>query len=867
MANPDNYSIYYADKLWNLLPAIYRTLDTDQFNANGPLRELVNRIGAQAATLRRSIDRLWEDQSIESCDDWVISYIGALLATNLVSSLDTRGQRLDVAKTIYYRRRKGTVAILEEIAYDITGWDARVVEFFRRLGRTRHNFDPALVDPSADPADDLTLQQAQGLIGTWTNTYIGGWADLRNAYGASLAQSPFSISATPTLPSAFDEFFHTADFRAGVGRSGWYKIPNLGVFVWRLLNFSVTQGTPVQNGNCYTFDPTGRQVPLFAASAQAAATIRPLQGSWDTWVSPQEWQLPTPISTPLLSSALANPQTQPLYAALDTDGITLQPNSLGIFTMPGSFYELIDGSEITTYPEDSATTHEIMIFPEIGQFGVLQPPLDGPITVSYNYGFSAPMGAGPYDRRIIGQDPNPQPAPVVPVEGGAGAFSSAAVSAISSVGTVTLNDSLTYTSAPDFPGIQQLTVIAENQERPVIRFQSASPPGPPEWVFTGNDNSSLVLEGLFISGGDIVLSGSFTTVTLTCCTFDPGTSPSATEMLALPAPVFAQSIDGRDLAPTRIWIEGEVENLNIDRCILGPIRTRDEGEVETLTITNSIVQAIPTSNSPLLLPDDLKDPLGLVIRLSLHKDPISAFLWTQLSGTTQDLINSNAGAYPSSSLISSLISDLNAVISGPLIYNPATFENIALTQQTKQLINTNPTGENLLNLNRLLLEQAYPLALADLALAFDNGLADLSQCTVIGPAYVHRIEASECILDNVVIVENTQDGCVRFSATAQGSVIPRQYESVQILPNAPLFTSRAFGQPGYAQLLDSVDNAVLPGPATGAVTAPTISEGAEEGSEMGVFAGQNNPIKERSLLVKYQEYMPLGLTPLIIHAT
>ena len=86
---------------------------------------MVNRIGAQAAMLRRSIDRLWEDQSIETCDDWVIAYIGDLLATNLVASLDARGQRLDVAKTIYYRRRKGTLAVLEEIAADITGWDAQ----------------------------------------------------------------------------------------------------------------------------------------------------------------------------------------------------------------------------------------------------------------------------------------------------------------------------------------------------------------------------------------------------------------------------------------------------------------------------------------------------------------------------------------------------------------------------------------------------------------------------------------------------------------------------------------------------------------------------------------------------------------------
>src|SRR5438552_4312120 len=140
----DHYEAYYADKLWSLLPAIYRAEDTDQFDTNGPLREMVNRIGAQAAILRRSIDRVWEDQSIETCDDWVIPYIGDLLATNLVASLDARGQRLDVARTIYYRRRKGTVGVLQEIAGDVTGWNARGAEFFRRLARTPHRHDPAI---------------------------------------------------------------------------------------------------------------------------------------------------------------------------------------------------------------------------------------------------------------------------------------------------------------------------------------------------------------------------------------------------------------------------------------------------------------------------------------------------------------------------------------------------------------------------------------------------------------------------------------------------------------------------------------------------------------------------------------------------
>jgi hypothetical protein len=199
----DGYDQAYADKLWALLPEVYRAQDTNQFDANGPLRELVNRIGAQAANVRRNIDRLWEDQSIETCDDWVIPYIGALLATNLVQGLNARGQRLDVANTISYRRRKGTVGVLEQIANDLTGWDAKGVEFFRRLGRTRHGLDPPLgrpLLPSNDPVAQLQL--SEGLVGSLTRTAIGSLADLRQPYGADQARSAFDLSTPPTRARA-----------------------------------------------------------------------------------------------------------------------------------------------------------------------------------------------------------------------------------------------------------------------------------------------------------------------------------------------------------------------------------------------------------------------------------------------------------------------------------------------------------------------------------------------------------------------------------------------------------------------------------------------------------------------------------------
>ena len=36
---------------------------------------------------------------------------------------------------------------------------------------------------------------------------------------------------------------------------------------------------------------------------------------------------------------------------------------------------------------------------------------------------------------------------------------------------------------------------------------------------------------------------------------------------------------------------------------------------------------------------------------------------------------------------------------------------------------------------------------------------------------------------------------------------------------------------------------------------------------MGAFARDLNPIKVRGLLIKYQEYMPAGLVPVLIYVT
>jgi hypothetical protein len=830
-APADNYAVYYADKLWNLLPAVYRALDTDQFNANGPLRELVNRIGATAAPLRRSIDRLWEDQSIETCDDWVIPYIAALLDTRLVLGLDARGQRLDVANTIDYRLRKGTLGVLEKIASDITSWDTKAVEFFRRLGRTRHGLDPPVGPVSGKTTDTGRLQLAEGLVGALTGTPIGGFANLRNVNGAGRSRSPF------------DEFYHTADTRPGQGVFGWQAIPHLGIFVWRLLSLSVGRVTPVPVRGCpgwYCFDPTGRDIPLFAAQRSA-------DQFGDAWVSPNEGQLPEPISQALLNADIA----------AGANGIGLYDAVLAVYALSGG-----SSPDAILVPAGPG----LLLRPERGRFAITASPPHVDPVATYCYGFPSLIGAGPYDRR--GQAVAvPTPAPPLGLSGGGNRLASS----IPNCGTVTLGDSLTYAGAADFSVAGALTLRSANNQRPLVRLDEKHP-----WVITGQTPSAcLVLDGMFMSGQDIVLTGTFDTVTLTCSTFDPGTAatpgPLADPSSSPPTPLFQLSADGRDLWPTRLWIEGTVGTLTIDRCVLGPIRTSGGGSVETLAISNSTLQAIRTSELGAIMPGDVKDIARLVRMLQLGLDPVSALLRTANNhgiGTLLAPLSSPPLNTPveSSNVYEKVIKQLNTLIDGASLYNPTAFANVPLSAVTRQFGSGILPNRPAPAFNRLLLEDAYPLELADAALALGDGSIKLSRCTVLGRIVAHRLQASECILQELAQVDDLQEGCVRFTAWAQGSQLPRQYESVAIRQTAPLFTSTNFGQPGYAQLVSTCDQQIQ-SKSTGGAPQNTISAGAADGAEMGAYARDKNPIRAQALMLKLQEYIPANLVPVIVNVT
>jgi hypothetical protein len=104
-----------------LPPAVRDAPDADPTSPR-LLDAILDAVERQRRLLERDIDSVWDDLFIESCSDWAVPYIGALLG------LPADAGRLEVAYAIALRRRKGTPAALEDFAEVVTGLTARVLE-------------------------------------------------------------------------------------------------------------------------------------------------------------------------------------------------------------------------------------------------------------------------------------------------------------------------------------------------------------------------------------------------------------------------------------------------------------------------------------------------------------------------------------------------------------------------------------------------------------------------------------------------------------------------------------------------------------------------------------------------------------------
>jgi hypothetical protein len=126
-----------------------------------------------------------------------------------------------------------------------------------------------------------------------------------------------------------------------------------------------------------------------------------------------------------------------------------------------------------------------------------------------------------------------------------------------------------------------------------------------------------------------------------------------------------------------------------------------------------------------LVIDDFIQIGAFTDKLKAHSDGVSLFLWSQLSGETQQAIAGYTGEEMQiQPLKTALANELNQIIKASLIYDLPRFENIPLAEETQKLLHRPTQDDEMVLLNRLLLQDAYPQEIAKWNEEEKTGFAD-----------------------------------------------------------------------------------------------------------------------------------------------
>jgi hypothetical protein len=550
-------------QLIDLLPAVYRVRDAAQ---GGQLTALLGVIQTEVDRLRDDIGGLYSNWFIETCDEWVVPYIGQLLGVQGISPTGNAGfsQRGFVANTIGYRRAKGTAAVLERLGHDITGWSAHAVEFFELLQGTQYL-------NHVRPAAQAT-------------------ASLHDANALELVNGPF------------DTFAHSAEVRHIDNGRGRYDIANVAVFLWRIGAYPLARGTasPVSGqAGMYRFSPIGIDQPLFNYQ-------RTTPGA-DARTGPQD--VPAPLSRLALHTELAQ---------LDTPG-AVSPAS-GYFDAAVPVLTVwIDGAaipvselsicDLTDETRRAPTGATVAIDPQLGRLA-LAPGAATPdaLEVSSAYGFPADIGGGPYDRQAalsqwitqdsaidfqkgVSRDAADDSANLFEsLSEAVGAWNAA--SPAPSLGVIAVMDNRTYTGdlAVTVPAGSTLVLTAADWPTvtdPLTDLQSRAPGNLAasqlrpllvgDITVTGSAATGdeapgrLVIDGLLIQGTVTVAPGALGRLAISNCTIVP-------------------TAGGVTVAPGTGEADGNIAlEVDIAQSVTGPIKAPPL--IELLSVQDSIIDA------------------------------------------------------------------------------------------------------------------------------------------------------------------------------------------------------------------------------------------------------------------------------------
>ena len=151
------------------------------------------------------------------------------------------------------------------------------------------------------------------------------------------------------------------------------------------------------------------------------------------------------------------------------------------------------------------------------------------------------------------------------------------------------------------------------------------------------------------------------------------------------------------------------------------------------------------SGTCLLTPDDFLDLSGFIQKILLHNDPFFLFLWNQFTEPERKILQNAvlSSRQQESTLMQALLGRLNTILKGGCIYSPVIFEKIEISPETLSLLTQNPQGEELVRLNRLLLEDNCPQELKKTSYnPYDNSVIRLNR-RLFEVAYVKEIKRHE----------------------------------------------------------------------------------------------------------------------------
>lgn len=762
--------------LYERLPEIYRIRDAE-ITPTGQLRAYLSGLERTFGDVHDNIEQLYRDLFIETCAPWVIPYIGALLGTSVLAG-DPWTLRADVADTIALRRRKGTVGAIELLAFNLTKWGAHVVELRQNVAWHQHLNH---LRPDAG--------------GTPPATFTGGTIALRDPAALSLLGTPF------------DPYAYHPDVRPPAPYGLRVNLPNLAIFLWRLMAMRTPVTRPVHRGNganaaagpgeaavAARFDvhPLGHAVRLFNTARYSPDRQPPVVTEVD--------ETPGPIEPARLDSGrpAANPDAYVTVETYDASGAALTGldiSATGLqFHLPDATFAgdtwTLRGANLCAWEtplQPPLRDREIAIDPVIGRvvLGVATnaeaAALRDDLLLTYTYGAVGPVGAHPISRParpdiIAGQ-------PTTPI-------------------TVRLRDN------PD--ALRDALANIHNANQPTVIEIDDS--------FVHDLNLSTVA-GIFTEAGHPTLrlnrslviratSGNRPIIRLAApLRFRPrdvvGASPAQQRKLDGVNATMMVRLEGLYLTRGPAFPAGEaliaraaLNRLEITGCSLEP-----DGRL-----------LLDNTRAPILASADLRDDYGFTPGEQ-----------TAFKETPEIIVDSS--------------------VTGPLLIDPPYTLTLrrAIVDAGKGVDADSSTTYALTSASDPDGGWGPPTQITEGLTMF--GRMRVQTASGRGGIWVHRLE-----------VQNNQKGCIKLSYfSGESDRLPQNFSCVRAPEARLLFSSETFGQPAYGQLLLATDFA--------------IRERGPDDDQMGAFGFLLESHRWRNLQIRIREFMPVGVRPLLVPVT